>query len=783
MTSTIKNDDGSNVSYTSQAQVGVAAETDAALAAGATSKQTGPWGSKDVQEQSDADGSASGKVYASRAGDPVLSPTVPAKTADASESAPPKFLETLLNPDEQTTLNNNYNNTVESALDEEVTKNQLNTKQASFLELAFFHPEVAAQADPSVQDMLAEMRGKVADKLQKAGIELPADYQPDSGFVDDALNTAYDATVAEEISQRTGGDLAAARKLTTLHYNPSLGSAADRATMSEIEETALNKLKADYGLTTLPTGVPAIDTEGFNGMVSSNYRGNVETLINGRTDLTAAQKTSLRAFLADPSAAGIPDGIKTIAADIKRQALSAVQQEYGLPPAWAPTGPDLWVGSRVGLDAVLYLKSMNDVAVRTANALPVNSQERMTITNFLKMIGQAISALEKQLYQMQSADSQRAQQTAKGQQDSQETKIAAHKKALDDEKVQQDDINKKKAKSDKMQDIMKFVGPIVLAISVAVTLLSLGSLGPAAIALSVTLLSLSVAEQAGAAGITKKAIDALGKTVLGGALNALTGGLIDTKITDFIGTVILLVGVTLLCGAGESGSLADGVMMGVQVFGSSNVVAESAQNLGGMSPDQAAMVGLYVTIAVTVAASIGAAAYSYAKKGEAAEKLMEKLSQSQAELQAAEVKVSQLLIGGASKFEVFKACTMVEIKQLAMMMAQARAFGGNLTALETNLKRILTIGQTANAAVGLSNAKYQYDISMSEGEVAKIRALAEAKDAILQKAMDDIKALIDQLLNIVNSFGSWIASLEEFQGHKYKTTGDATTSLINASRG
>lgn len=597
------------------------------------------------------------------------------------------------------------------------------------------------------------------------------------------INSAYEAAVSEGISQEAGDDLATARRLTTLLYYPDLGTPDEQQTISRIKQEALNKIKDDYGLVTLPEGVPSPDQEGFVNMVSNNYRGNLDALIEDQS-LTVDQKAALKTYLGDPSAPGIPEDIKTLASQLKQQALLSVQQEYGLPISWTPVGPDLWVGSRIGLDALNYLQSMNNIVVRTVATFPADSSARIVLTNFLKVIGQAISALQQQLFQMQNADVEKSREAGKGSLDAQQTKIDLHKEALDKEVAQQREIAEKKAKADKLGGIMKIVGPIILAVSIVATLASLGTLGPAAIAVSATLLAMTIAEQAGKGPITKKSIDFFAKTVIGNLLS-LGGksGKVGRDIADFIGMVTVIISIIALCGATKGGSFADAVMMGSQVFASSNMVAEAAGNFGGLPPDKAAMIGMYVTIAVTVAAAMGTAAYTYAKKQEAGKELMASLTQSQAKLQAAELKVIQLSAqDGVGKMQIYMAKAEVLLRKMVVSLAEARAFGSP-TKLEMDIRRLLSILQVSNASMGLSTAKLKYDISVAEGNIEQIRANAEANEAILQKAIDDIRTLIDQLMSIINSFGSWMASLEEFQAHKYKSAGDATTKLINASRG
>lgn len=206
--------------------------------------------------------------------------------------------------------------------------------------------------------------------------------------------------------------------------------------------------------------------------------------------------------------------------------------------------------------------------------------------NYLKTISAALDLAQQQLSEIVTAHTagSKVLSTAKFQE--KQDQIDVHMKAIQEQKEQQEEIDKGKKKAGTMKIVMMIVTPIVIALSVVAMIVTFGAATPMMLALDAMMIGMMVTAMAGGPDVMALAFDKLGEGI---------GFLFDSainKVLDKIGIhgdgpkkfftiyakVCLIVAMVAMGNAGGGGASA--TALGVQAFASSNVAGEAVVDCG-----------------------------------------------------------------------------------------------------------------------------------------------------------------------------------------------------------
>ncbi len=234
--------------------------------------------------------------------------------------------------------------------------------------------------------------------------------------------------------------------------------------------------------------------------INAAYQGNLSKMIDhyiadnplsqGKID---ALKTALNGGTVDAS-------IEDLFTELKGAAAFATQGTYGLPSTWQPgtQEPTSWtpiylsivnptsiaqtVSVRIIENSISILNSLSSATQSLIDSLP-EGPDRVSLTNFLGSIGDAIQGMQNMMREIQVTNARSTQKTQQANQDA----LASRK---DIQNTQQGNMAKMEEKANQMASMgmnMKIAGPLLSALatiaSVVITIATLGTGTVASIAL------------------------------------------------------------------------------------------------------------------------------------------------------------------------------------------------------------------------------------------------------------------------------------------------------------
>lgn len=631
-------------------------------------------------------------------------------------------------------------------------------KEAAKLEFAYYHPEMVS---PEMREKADALHVQVTQALAEQHIEVPPTYKPDSRFIDDEISTNYDMQF-EDLLKEWGEnkDPKVVQALLTLHYHPD----ADiqnvdqyRSILQDLERTAHEETRDNfmdqYGLEeeNVPPDWPQTDTNSYDAMIESAYRArntmNLEALINKPPfPLTDAEKALLRKAFEDPNAPDIPEKIKALAVQVMSKSLEEIRVEYQLK-TWEPseTSPALWQGSTEALNGLQNLNDMKDILAEYATRFPPNSPERVIFQNYLKAVGEAIDKLQQLLYAQQSQDAKGAKVVSDARCEAAKDKAAEWKKAYDDQVEQQRQIEEQQKKAGKLGSIMKVLGPIMIAVAIVATIVTLGTMGPLAIALTVALLAFTITSQVG------------GPNLIQGAMNGFVTmlhdiGIPEGKWGDLVMKIVMIAIVFVLTKnvgtgmASAAGTAAAATNIATTMLTSSDITQSFLVNCG-VKPEVAAIAAACVNAVISIGASFKTA------YGNATNKTM-LLAQMRNDIGV----INRQLAAAPSTMQYIS----LQIQKGAKIVA--------IEALERGDQYLHMAEQTVQTSmVGLQVTKgyFDYQVNMMQGVLAKTKGDADARQAIIDNMLSTLKSLIQMMNNLMQGEVEFNAELGKYQQRKF----------------
>lgn len=663
---------------------------------------------------------------------------------------------------------------------------------AAKMRFAFYHPELADSATLEAFKN-AGLKSAIMSNLNSVGLIVPDDWAPSAKSFDDTVGAMRDMSFDDELdnlvdsdgvptdpafkayinsktSSMTPADKASfieqtLRTLKTLHYHPETAVSNKgelSALVTQLEGQAYKDIAGKYGLpSTMPAGWPKPDVEIFDAAVTSDYQFICEQKMQRFLDsaspkLSDADKQALRNYMNDPTTK-VSDYIKGIAEGIKLDAKTEIQKSYGLS-GWQPVGPSVWTGDKTILNGLLQAQEMVKTARSYIEALP-DSPEKMVMLNYLKLIGEAINKLQQQIFEIQARDAAKGKDYSSAVSDASMNKLEKYKQNIEEQHKKLAEAKSKQDKAAKFSSVMKILGPIIIAVSIVITIATAGAFGGVATLIILAMTGLMIADTAGVKNsegqnATQQMFSGIGK---------MFGGSRTGEIIGAIFLIILVVGVTRGAGGSEMGV----IMASTQVFASSDVVRKLSLAWGA-SEETAMYIGLGVTAAVIVA-SIGKTWGQTAAEGssEVGDLLLDGYKNS---MQAAQSLEHQILALGELTAQNLATHAVLQVQRMANYLKAVMYYTAFMfvtdpaKAFEIPLKSM----QVGNGAMGYENARYEYIAAGIKGQVEMLKSQLEANDVSADAVIERLQLLIKGIQKILEAIVAMLKGGEDLQKKKYE---------------
>lgn len=666
-----------------------------------------------------------------------------------------------------------YDATVKNALESLKGDND-----STLLELAFYHPEFEASLTADQKTKLASLKALVKTEL---GFTPPPDLPLDSSTIDTqvalSFNSSFESALDKYVKDHDVSPKDA-QLMTTLHYHPDASvnlSQELKAAMVDLEKDALKDFKTNNSLpANLPTGWPKTEADPqYDGIVRSNFRYlNEQNMSKYLEKHPEINKADLRAAIANIDAPGIADNVKDAAKAVLEQSKQAIREKYGFLPDLSGASTT-WTGPPALLNSLTSLDDLLQAAQAHIDALP-DSPAKVIYLNFLQVITRAVQTMQKEIFEMEQQRSGESKKISNAQLELSQAKREENQKAANDARAKQAEMDEKQKKANQTAAIMKIVTPIVIAIGIIATIASAGTLGVPATMMILALTALSIADQAGAKigdkSLTRGCFDAAGDA-LGKIASWIPG--VNPDLARFIGKMALIYLVIGLTTTNPGALLVAGQMFMMSGAAEDLIKGSAKANHGNdYEMDQKTLMisSTVVGGAVMLGAGIGAAACSgaaAANKAAMVEDLTNKILETSNKMQPlygqmieaqTAYEAGTMTLGECVKIhaDVLKQLIPLLIKQAMLTLARAIISDpkGAMAILTTGLK----IGTTG---LGLANAIVEKQITDLRNDMNRGQADVNAKNIMWQKFIDNLKKLLQALLQMTTNDLAMIPQLSE----------------------
>lgn len=703
-----------------------------------------------------------------------------------------------------------YNGAVDDAL-EALKKNSPSLSDDSLKKLGFalYHPELCDSKLLQSTEFL-ELQ-KFVDAGMAGKGEKPVGWKPDSSGLDNLLSSSYGDNFNSQLFKYAVDNNLSVKEqnqLKVMHFAPNL-QIPDKEklapTLAKIESRAMEATRNDAGL---PGSVPSdwrppqdsITTSNFEKTIQNDYQVNNEMnlklAVNAAKPPLANQEVALlRKAISDPNTPNVPEKIAKLAKSITAESLSQTQQAYGLAETWAPTGSSLWTGAPMALNALETGRQLQKVMDKILNDIP-DGPGKYSLINILKAISDALCKLQQSIFDIELQKSQSMSKQQIAQKDAVEVQAEIYQKQLDEQKAQQEEIEKNQRKQNQVSGIMKIIEPITIAVTCIAVVAACATGNVALAAVLIVMLTVMVADKSdpnlhlmtnavNGAGFMFKAVYLLcskGKHV--GSANDIwndndKGACIFGQVC---GTLVIAV-ITAYAGSIGSGSSGAGAVAGTatESGASSGSAAGTTVKLTeagtkGASAAAAAEAGT-TTVELTAASADQAATQVTTRVSQVAKKIAEEAAESVEEIakKTAEMaqKATQAAAGDSSGVQV--SLDLADDIGAGATRARSIAVTDGLTAKEVNAVRF-----TMRFDTGMGVAMQAYsstDISNNLAYVVLKSQHPDWSEEKLQEESSKVGMYITLAVNIAGSLA--IAGVNAYNAKALAKTLDSQIENTN----
>jgi len=449
------------------------------------------------------------------------------------------------------------------------------------------------QADPDVKEIVNQLE---VSAMKELGIpeQFRADKVDNTSFLAE-MTVNYDEAFENALSEYAKANNLSSETINQLKYLHNFPDANYPnkeillGHLSKVNDSFLAEFLVQNGL---PTDfVPETATATYNARINGHYRFLFEqNLYSQVPPLTDAQITAIWKALENPNDPKITEETKALIANLKEKTLGQVIQERALPSDWQP-GIELrpmGLTARTAFRAINTAEEMLGILTLMVDDMP-DSPERVMLINILKMVSEALAEMKQLLYLLQSLDTDIARNMSKLELETILLKYDKEGKTLDEIREKTEEKQSKEAKQKAMSLTMKILGPILMVLAVAGSILTGGISGFLVAAIMVLMLADSVySEASGKEPLMMQGFDELNKTLMAE---------LSPELAMTINAVIVVAVVIAISVLSANPSI------GAMIFAQSGLVADIAVS-SGASEETAAIIDAAVNCVVAICGGI-----------------------------------------------------------------------------------------------------------------------------------------------------------------------------------
>lgn len=409
--------------------------------------------------------------------------------------------------------------------------------------------------------------------------------------------------------------------------------------------------------------------------------------------------------------------------------------------------------------ALDFARGYYDAAVAIAPSIPSDT-DRVIFLNYLKILGEALNKAAEQIYELQIAQAEASGKLRKAEEDA---NIAMQEKRKSE---RTEEANKKTAvdkDQDKLAGFVSFlssIGPWAQAFSIAAAILSLGSAAPLTVAINLAMLALTAADTIGKAF----GLDSITNLVFGALTQVLVNEFgMDPTAAAILSNVIMIAAIVAGSAAAAGGMTAifgSGFRLGSATAGAVRSGLTSTALIIARSP-------LVQNTTETIVYTQMMSDFPPPKD--------EKEAQSNRDNAHRTAEMVALGVGMASSI-VLSATAVFYSNQTSAVMT-------NLTKAISRTRLVLDVGEKltmlATAGVGIGVAIIKKQIKDLEGQIAQIRAAADAQEVFTQDIIEALQKIIKLILDLLSGVAASVSTIQDLN---IKKTEDLSR-VVNNIRG
>lgn len=411
-----------------------------------------------------------------------------------------------------------------------------------------------------------------------------------------------------------------------------------------------------------------------------------------------------------------------------------------------------------------YLDSMIDAVNKESAAIAklleegvdgakIEDSTKAKYMDFLHAVLDKIATAKKQLAEMQELELIYKKGKVSAELDAIQEQSDKKLKQLEEQRRIAEKARKAAAKQRKLGLVMKIISPIILVVSVAVTIATFGAAGP----LAVGIMALSIAAATASTVMTytnAKGLDIAMKVIcgaLGDALAEIPGvnKRLAKAIGNFVAFAIVIVGAIAAAATGNLGVLAATATYGSTMFSTLNPVTDAMLAAGYKEGDQAVMITSLVLSSVVAISAMGASVYAMTRNlGQTIRNISNQIG---------EVNTRMAIIAQEGRKASVEYITLL-LKRSVLLAAQATANGEEFGSLFEYVEK--------GARLGLAGVKVHTNILEMEQlgystAMSKSKTTFEKENIEIEMFIQSLKDLIKHLEAVLENMTSMGVSFND----------------------
>lgn len=358
--------------------------------------------------------------------------------------------------------------------------------------------DLAGKIDKKTLDMMKELGvfDKIRAKLRELGPP-PKDWNPEEQKknFDDSVSQYFSGQFEKELQKQGADKNWSAQKIMQMRmlmYDPDAQIKGKSDLLADLAKVKTAALKDIYDAAGVPEGLRATpekastwnplketSSKQFQGSLNIEFQAKNEINLakqikDADPPLTADEQKLLRQVITDPSNSA-PDRIKAMAKAVTAASTKEIQAEYGLPDTWVPpVGPTLWQGQPQVLNCI---KSLQDMNVTIDKLIKDNPNLPPSLVNTMNAIKAAIQDLMNILYESQNKTADSTKKLSLAENETNLDRIKARGEQLQEQIDKQKQADDAQKKSGTLNNVMKAIAPIIVAVSIVAATIALGPAG------------------------------------------------------------------------------------------------------------------------------------------------------------------------------------------------------------------------------------------------------------------------------------------------------------------